>query len=161
MKNSDLRNILKNTSPSNFNKRVEAITKYPIRSKTINDAIHEARQRLQAYRNSPTFRKRICEYVGMSFGSDVHAYEVLNTISPQTVEIRLLEYKQTVFPKEFQIGGFSAHCADNYNQEYSFNSNEDYPIIRIRWSNAKGRWQYKGQRCEMSNVPIKFYDNNF
>ena len=93
--------------------------------------------------------------------SDVNPYEVVKVISKLTVEIRQMDTKQTVFPKQFEIGGFSAHCSDNYNQEYIFTSRDNYPTIRIRWSKANNRWQHSGMTFRMSDTPEKFYDYNF
>lgn len=117
----------------------------------------KAEDRLRKYKNSPLFKFRIRKFVNMHGYSDVHPYEVVRVISDKCVEIRALDTKQTVFPKNFQIGGFAAHCVDNHNQKYEYTSNPQNPVGRIRLS--KKGWGLG--RYLMSDEPIKFYDYNF
>lgn len=117
----------------------------------------KAEDRFRAYKDSPLFKFRIRKFVNQQGYSDVHPFEVVRVISPTCVEIRSLDTKQIVFPKNFQVGGFSAHCVDNYNQEYEYISNPENGVGRIRL--GKKGWGLG--RYRMSDEPIKFYDYNF
>jgi hypothetical protein len=102
---------------------------------------------------NPIIKKYCNEYLY----SDVQPYEVVRVISPVTVEIRQMDTKQIIFPKERFVGGFIANTADNDHQKYEYISNPENPIMRLRlgkkgWGNGK---------FVMSDKPIKFYDYNF
>ena len=102
----------------------------------------------------------IKKYVNRSIGTDCFPYEVVRIISEKCVEIRPMEYEQTVFPKEYHIGGFAAHCADNHSQEYKYSSSEA-STIKIRYSEKTKKWGGKYDRFWMSDTPKYFYDYNF
>lgn len=103
--------------------------------------------------------KKFANHLGYT---DVNPFEVVNIVSPITVEIRAMNTKQIVFPKQFEVGGFSAHCSDNHNQKYEYSSCLESPVFRIRWSKAKNTWQRPGgMRFQMDDKPYKFYDYNF
>jgi len=106
-------------------------------------------------------KKIIREYANHYGWSDVTPYEVIKTISAQTVEVRELRAVQTVFPKEWVSGGFAGHCVDNHNQKYEYHQEPGNPIKRIRWSKAKNNWYYHGMKFLMEDNPYKHYDYNF
>jgi hypothetical protein len=91
--------------------------------------------------------------------SDVEPFEVVKIITPKCVEIRPMQTKQIVFPKEIYVGGFSAHTADNYNQRYEYISDEKASTMRIR--KCKTGWKCGNMKFKMSDAPVKFYDSNF
>ena len=112
--------------------------------------------------NETIEKQQIKEFANRYGYSDVEPYEVVKVISNQTVEIRAMDTEQTVFPKQFHIGGFSAHCSDNRNQDYKYISNPDNPVYRIRWSKANRNWYSAGgNKHLMEKLPSKFYDYNF
>ena len=107
-------------------------------------------------------RKEVQEYCNHYMYSDVQPYEVVNKVSDITVEIRAMDAEQTVFPKDFHPGGFVGHFADNHNQDYDYTSNEDYSVMRVRWSKAKKGWyDAHGGKYIMEHKPAKFHDYNF
>jgi hypothetical protein len=124
----------------------------------VNEFIYNAEKRLKKYLDArPKLKYPVKKYISYYMYSDVLAYEVIRQVSPTVVEVRALDTKQIVFPKEFHIGGFSAHCSDNYNQAYEYTSNEKAPIVRIHLSSkgwGKGKWG-------MNDKPYKHYDYNF
>ncbi len=124
----------------------------------VNEFIRNAEIRLKKYLDArPKLKYPVKKYISYYMYSDVEAYEVIRQVSPNVVEVRALITKQIKFPSEFHIGGFSAHCSDNYNQEYEYTSNDEAPIVRIKLSKkgwGKGRWG-------MSEKPYKHYDYNF
>jgi hypothetical protein len=100
----------------------------------------------------------IKQYCNMSIGSDCYPYEVVKIISDKTVEVRPMESTLIKAPCEFYPGGFVGHYADNYSQEYTYQSAPDAKPIRIRWSERKCRW---ANGFWMSDRPCRFYDYNF
>jgi len=124
----------------------------------VREFIRNAEKRLKKYLDArPKLKYPVKKYISYYMYSDVAAYEVIRQVSPTVVEVRALNAKQTVFPKEFHIGGFSAHCSDNYNQAYEYSSNENAGIKRIHLSSkgwGKGRWG-------MTEKPYMHYDYNF
>ena len=119
--------------------------------------IFDAEQRLQDYTRSRLYLDKVRKYCNHSGYSDWHAFEVVRVVSKTCVEIREMDAVQTKFPSEFHVGGFSAHCSDNHNQDYDYSSNENNPIVRIRLS--KRGWG--NGRYHMMDRPYKFYDYNF
>lgn len=113
--------------------------------------------RLKSFINGFYYKNKVrnyCNYLGYS---DIHPFEVVRVVSSSCVEIRQMDTIQTKFPKDFHVGGFSAHCSDMHAQEYNYISNENNNVIRIK--KTKKGW---GQgRYVMSNFPQKFYDYNF
>ena len=93
--------------------------------------------------------------------SDVYPYEVVRVISNKTLEVRAMETSENKTKLQFVAGGFSAHCTNNYAQDYDYSSNPENPVFRIRASKA-GDWKDKhGRRFVISDVPSKFHDYNF
>lgn len=108
----------------------------------------EERHQIKAFAN-------FCGY------TDVEPYEVVEVRTPNKVMIRRMDSKMITPPKLECIGGFVGHF-DNHSQKWENTSNEEYPLLAIRWSKAKKQWFDKhGRRFRMSNAAIKFYDNNF
>lgn len=95
--------------------------------------------------------------------SDVNPYEIVRVVSDKTIEIRQMEAE--LANKEdlkHVVGGFSGVCINQGVQEWNITSNESCPVLRIRFSKAKNRWQSKGgRRFVLSDAPRKFYDFNF
>ena len=93
--------------------------------------------------------------------SDVNPFEVVKTVSDKTLEVRAMEAKlHPDWKPEFVPGGFSAHCTNNFEQEWDIKSNENNPIIRIRLG-KKGWKDAHGRRFGLSDAPRKHYDYNF
>ena len=99
--------------------------------------------------------------------SDVHPYEIIRVVSDKTLEIRALDVSDNKIKMDFIPGGFSAHCANQHQQEYDYSSNTDNPVTRIRLNRASQYcpdkvWKSKtGARFAISEHPCKFYDYNF
>ena len=106
-------------------------------------------------------RHKIKEFANLCGYSDVEPYEVVETRTPNKVMIRFMDSEMLTPAKCVAIGGFVGHF-DNYTQTWENSSNEEYPLVAIRWSKAKGYWFDKyGRRFSMSDKAVKFYDNNF
>ena len=159
--NSNLRKILKDTSPANMTHRWKVLDEQneidKERVMSICISITNAEIRLQKYKSSRLYLDKIRKYLNQKIGSDRRPFEVVRIISGNTVEIREMDAEQTVFPKEQHVGGFMAHTADNYNQDYKYTSNEENPIQRVRLGSKGWGLGY----FSMSDKPCKFYDYNF
>jgi hypothetical protein len=117
----------------------------------------DVQDRLKSYLNGYHHSTKIRPFCNEYGWSDVHPYEVVKVISANCVEIREMATEQTVFPKDFIIGGFSAHCVDNFNQDYKYTSDLSRPTVRIR----KGKKGWGNGKFRMANNPYKHYDYNF
>ena len=119
--------------------------------------ISNAENRIKNYKNSPLFKNKIRAFCNRFGYSDVFPYEVVRVVSDKCVEVRAMDAVQTVFPKDFRVGGFSAVCVDNHNQDYNYTSNTNNAIKKIRL----GKKGWGNGEFVMSDTPIKHYDYNF
>ena len=92
--------------------------------------------------------------------TDVQPYEIVKVISPKTIEVRQMDTVQTVKPKHFVSGGFSAHCVDQDKQDYNYSSNESNKVIRARLQ-KDGYYKSIVGKHFLSEQPFKFHDYNF
>lgn len=125
--------------------------------KEVVEKMYQIQKRFRSYLDGYVYKTKIRQYCNFIGWSDIEPYEVVKVISPNCVEIREMSTKQIVFPTEFILGGFSAHCADNHNQKYEYTSDTSRPTIRIR----KGKKGWGNGKYRMSDSPKKFYDYNF
>lgn len=113
--------------------------------------------RLRSYKEGYHHTTKIRNYCNQYGYTDVHPYEVVRVISPNCVILRALDTIQTKFPQHYEVGGFSAHCVDNHNQEYTYHSNILNPLVKIK----KGKKGWGSGKFRMANFPYKHYDYNF
>lgn len=101
------------------------------------------------------------EYANHYGYSDVDPFEVIRVVSDKTIEIREMKCVRDDSVKlDFQVGGFSAICTNQRDQEWTITSDETRPIIRIRL--GKRGWKDKdGRKFGLRDHPTKFYDYNF
>lgn len=106
------------------------------------------------------------KYFNEKIGSDSYPYELVNEVSDKTVEIRRM--KSTIDPEwkpEFHVGGFAAHCSNQFTQKWIYESDEDAPLIRIRKKKNQPRlqtvWGKGGRIFYESDSPYRFHDYNF
>ena len=93
--------------------------------------------------------------------SDITPYEVVRVVSDKTIEIREMKTERDDSVKlEFHVGGFSAHCSNQHDQEWFISSDETAPVIRIRLG-KKGWKDAHGRRFGLADEPVKFFDYNF
>lgn len=101
------------------------------------------------------------KYANQYSYTDITPFEVIRSVSDKTLEIREMKTSRDDSVKlEFHVGGFSAHCSNQRDQEWFINSDETAPVIRIRlgkngWKDAHGR------RFKLDVEPVMFYDYNF
>lgn len=102
------------------------------------------------------------QYANQIGYSDVSPFEVVRAVSDKTLEVRAMTAERDPeWQPNFIPGGFSAHCANNYDQRWIITSDETNPVIRIRLSKNNG-WQDAGHnRYKLAEAPRKFYDYNF
>lgn len=101
------------------------------------------------------------KYANQYSYTDITPFEVIRAVSDKTLEIREMKTERDDSVKlEFHVGGFSAHCSNQRDQEWFISSDETAPVIRIRlgkngWKDAHGR------RFKLDAEPVMFYDYNF
>lgn len=97
--------------------------------------------------------------------SDAIAYEVIEEKTDKMIIVRKLEATikpeaQKALNESFVAGGFFGHF-DNGEQEWTFKSNEENPLVTIR-KHKDGRWYDSGKmRFTIESKPRHFYDFNF
>lgn len=93
--------------------------------------------------------------------SDINPYEVVRVVSEKTIEIREMDCERDESVKlDFVVGGFSAICVNQSNQEWFIKPNPENKVTRIRL--GKNGWKDKhGRRFVLGTEPVKFYDYNF
>jgi hypothetical protein len=101
--------------------------------------------------------------------TDVKPWEVIKVVSDQTLEIRLMDAEKGEWKPEWHAGGFAGHCSNQHEQVWNITSNKNNPVIRIRrrknpnvYSDQPYIWCDKyGQKYDLEDKPVKFYDYNF
>jgi hypothetical protein len=93
--------------------------------------------------------------------SDVNPFEIIRRVSDKTFEVRRMRAERDPSWKpEFIPGGFCGHVPNQRDQKWLISSDPDRPVIRIRL--GKNGWKDShGNRYELSDKPVKFYDYNF
>lgn len=79
-------------------------------------------------------------------------------------DVTVLSISCPNFKLNTQIGGFAGHTLNNYAQSYSYKSDTENEVIKIRKRvNHKGYiWFDKyNRKFSISEFPCKFYDYNF
>ena len=100
-------------------------------------------------------------YANLHGYSDVTPYEIVRVISDKTMEVRAMDAElDTNWKPEFIPGGFVGHCVNQSEQNYTYKSREDAPVIRIR-KRKNGSWHSLYGRHILSDKARKFYDYNF
>lgn len=107
------------------------------------------------------------KYMNLRLHSDVVPFEVVRVISDKTVEIR--QMKATIDPSwkpNFVRGGFTAHCENQHEQKWIYESDESAPVIRCRKvkptrSNYGLEWKSPYGHHYNEYSPRKFHDYNF
>jgi hypothetical protein len=105
------------------------------------------------------------QYANMYGYSDIHAHEVVRSVSEKTLEVRrmtatLLNPTNSKEPDalQFSPGGFCGHTSGA--QRYAFASNESATVFRIR-KGKRGWRDANGQRYRVEDEPREHYDFNF
>lgn len=125
----------------------------------VVEKMNKIDRRLKSFLDGFHHTTKIRKFANHKMWTDVEPYEVIRVISDKCVEIRPMSTKQIEFPKEFHIGGFSAHCSDQHRQKYEYTSNPTAPTMKIR--KGKKGWAAGSMKFKMSDAPVKFYDYNF
>ena len=122
---------------------------------------HEERK---AY-NGGTKQPTVGMFANFSGYSDTSPYEII-AVSPsgKTLTIRSMTATELPWKKDYHVGGFSGHLANQRDQKWDIKSDPNGHVTKIRLSVRNGRvmgWQNNGQNYGINSVPHKFYDYNF
>lgn len=98
----------------------------------------------------------IGKYINRVLWSDVDPVGKIIGIKGKTkIIIQPIKAEENKVKMEFVAGGFSAHCLNQYNQEYDFQ--ESGTPFDTSLSNSK----LKNRYWSIDNQPRKYYDYNF
>lgn len=93
--------------------------------------------------------------------SDVNPYEVVRRVSDKTLEVRAMNAERDpIWNPDFVPGGFFGTVVNQSEQKWVITSDENGRVVRIRL--GKQGWKdAHGNRYQLSDEPVKFYDYNF
>lgn len=101
-----------------------------------------------------------CGYLNLHLWTDIHPYEIVRWVSDETVDVRLMDaIRDVTWSPDFVPGGFCGHLRNNSDQRWTFTSNPDNPIVRVRL--GKKGWKSNLGRHVLADSPRKFHDYNF
>lgn len=94
--------------------------------------------------------------------SDVTPFEVVKACTVKKLIIREMEtIIDETWKPDFHPGGFVGHVANNRDQKWIIKPLISGATVEIR-QHKNGEWKDKyGNRYNLSNKPVKFYDYNF
>jgi len=100
----------------------------------------------------------IGKYINQVLYTDVNPIGKIIGTRGKTILIlaRVTSTEKESFKPNFSVGGFCAHCDNNYSQEYTYNVNEK-DLIEIRWTPGSTKKGF----LRLHDEPRKFYDYNF
>jgi hypothetical protein len=94
--------------------------------------------------------------------TDLHPYEIVRIVNDKMIEIKEMksEKAEPVNPLNFEVGGFSAICTNQFDQRWTITSDETAKPFKIRL-NKKGEWQDSHKNRYGVGSARRFYDYNF
>lgn len=96
----------------------------------------------------------IGKYINRYGYSDINPIGKIVGIKSKTIVlVQRIEASENKTKMNFEVGGFSAICTNNWNQEYDFTELNE--VIEVRISNAFLR------NARIEETPVKHYDYNF
>ena len=109
--------------------------------------------------NTETEKK---EYANQRGYTDIHPFEVIETRTPRKKLIRKMSAElDAAWKPEFIPGGFAGHCTNQNQQKWIYSSIEGSDIFAIRL-NKRGEWKdTNGNKYDIYDFPVRFYDYNF
>lgn len=100
-------------------------------------------------------------YANLYGYSDIRPFQIIERKTENKILIREMQTLILTPAKCLGVGGFAGNF-DNKTQEWQITEWPEMPTIAIRFSKAKQQWQDKhGQKYQLSDKPVKFYDFNF
>ena len=81
--------------------------------------------------------------------------EIVGTFGKTGILIKRMKATKNSAKMEFIAGGFSAHCVNNWNQDWEFEYSENTDLIKLRLGKS-----FK-KRFTITEKPYNFYDYNF
>jgi hypothetical protein len=110
---------------------------------------------------SASGRRIKMNYANQTGYTDITPFEIVGHVSAKTIEIRRMAYEQDkTVALDFHVGGFAANCANQKDQEWIITQDLTQPTMRIRL--GKNGWRAaSGERFQLADKPVRFYDYNF
>jgi hypothetical protein len=108
------------------------------------------------------FQVKVGDGVTLHLYSDSQAHTVIKRTAKTITIQRDKATRNPDFKPEFISGGFSAHCTNQDEQTYTYESNPEGSITVCRWSERLGCYTTGGdQSIKIYNGRHEFYDYNF
>jgi len=99
----------------------------------------------------------IGKYINEHLWSDVNPVGVIVAVIGKTKLVcNRVVATENKTKMEFVVGGFSAHCTNQYQQEWEFENHDD-DVFVVNYSRTNFKRMFYG----ISDKPRKFYDYNF
>lgn len=96
----------------------------------------------------------IGKYVNRYFYTDIKAVgKIVGIKGKTTIIVEKVVASENLNKMEFEVGGFSAHCVNNWNQKYEFKTTGELIEMRI------GKLFYK--EYGIDDKARQYYDYNF
>ena len=93
--------------------------------------------------------------------SDVNPFEIIRRVSDKTLDLRAMNAERDPnWNPDFVPGGFFGTVVNQSEQKWVIKSNEAGRTVRIRLG-KRGWKDAHGNRYQLSDEPVKFYDYNF
>lgn len=102
------------------------------------------------------------KYANLIGYSDVKPFEILAT-SKTGKQITIRWMRATLDPTwkpEFHAGGFSAHCSNQHDQRWTYESDKELPTIKAHLR-KDGRYHSTYGKHAIQDEPRCFHDYNF
>ena len=93
--------------------------------------------------------------------SDINPFEIVRRVSDRTLDIRAMKAERDPsWQPDFVPGGFCGTVVNQSSQQWLIESDPAGHVVRIRL--GKHGWKdAHGNRYDLSDKPVKFYDYNF
>lgn len=93
--------------------------------------------------------------------TDVTPYEIVRRVSDRTLDVRSMSVERDPsWSPEFVPGGFCGTVVNQHSQRWVISSQPEGIVCRIRL--GKQGWKdAHGNRYQLADQPVRFYDFNF
>lgn len=100
-------------------------------------------------------------FANLVLWSDIEPFEVVRVVSDKCMEVRAMNAELSPeWSPVVVAGGFAGHCTNNNQQRWTYATNPDAPVFKIRLR-KDGRWYSQYGRHRISETPERFHDYNF
>jgi len=104
----------------------------------------------------------MAQYANKIGYSDVNPYEVISKVSEKTLVVRAMNADlDENWKPECHVGGFFCNVSNNIDQKWVITSDPSQKEFRVRQHKDGMFYDKHGDKYQVGDTPIKFYDYNF